>query len=125
MSIIAVAASCHCMTFERRPFAKFRRLWERRTGNFLRFCEKLAPMGTNAPPSRTQHSSRFQLLGPRSLRGTFGDRGQQRLDCSSNFFADRVSQTSAPDPTRRSTFMEVVREQDVDTHVLSSVCPWI
>ena len=70
-------------------------------------------------------SSRFQLLGPRSLRGTFGDRGQQRLDCSSNFFADRVSQTSAPDPTSRSTFMEVVREQDVDTHVLSSVCPWI
>ena len=41
------------------------------------------------------------------------------LGCTSLFFTDRVSQTSAPAPTKRSTFMEVVCEQNVAHHDLS------
>ena len=41
------------------------------------------------------------------------------VGCASLFFTDRDSQTSAPAPTKRSTSMEVVREQNVAHHVVS------
>ena len=64
-------------------------------------------------------SSRIQLQGLHmELSETVVDNACP-LRCADLFFTDRVSQTSAPAPTRRSSFMEVVREQNVVHHVLS------
>ena len=65
-------------------------------------------------------SSRFQLLdGLHVERSETVVENACPVGCTSLFFTDRVSQTSAPAPTRRSTFNEVAREQDVAQHVLS------
>ena len=65
-------------------------------------------------------SSRFQLLDGLYVERseTLVDNACRPLGCASLIFTDRVSQTIAPAPTRRSTFMEGVREDGSRSHTV-------
>ena len=67
-------------------------------------------------------SSRFQLLDGLNVERSETVVGNACPLCrASLFFTDRVSQTSVPPPTRRSSFMEVVCEQKCCTSCFEPV----